>query len=109
MAYTITKSDGTILLTLGDTKIDQLTTSLTLIGKNYAGYGTFLNENFVKLLENFASTTAPLHPKTGPAGPTDAGHVVNYPHSIWSRLPSIPGRVAALSNRSPLRESIPAG
>jgi len=34
-------------------------TSLTLIGKNYAGYGEPQNENFLHLLENFASPVAP--------------------------------------------------
>ena len=34
MAYTIYNTDGSILLTLGDGKIDQKYTSLTLIGKN---------------------------------------------------------------------------
>ena len=55
MAYTVNKTDGTI-----DT-----TTDLTLIGKNYAGYGEFFNENLVKLLENFANTSAPASPIAG--------------------------------------------
>ena len=39
--------------------------SLTLVGKNYAGYGEFLDENFVRLLESGANTTAPGDPLTG--------------------------------------------
>jgi hypothetical protein len=58
MAYTITKSDGTALTTIADGTIDA-TTSLGLPGPNYVGYGQFLNENLVYLLENFASNTAP--------------------------------------------------
>ena len=54
MAYTIKKSDGTILLTLGDTKVDQLTSSLALIGKNVDSYGQYYNNNLIGLLENFA-------------------------------------------------------
>jgi hypothetical protein len=38
---------------------------MTLIGKNYAGYGDFLDENFVHLLENSANNTAPGAPLTG--------------------------------------------
>jgi hypothetical protein len=38
---------------------------MTLIGKNYAGYGDFLDENFIHLLENGANTTAPGAPLTG--------------------------------------------
>ncbi len=57
MAYTINKTDGTILATIADGTVDT-TTNLSLFGKNYAGYGELLNENQVKLLENFANTTA---------------------------------------------------
>lgn len=65
MSYTITKSDGSTLATVADGSINATTTSLVLIGKNYAGYGVFLNENYVKLLENFAYSTAPNVPMTG--------------------------------------------
>lgn len=64
MAYTINKTSGAVLTTVSDGTIDN-STSLTLVGKNYAGYGEFLNENFVKLLENFSNTTAPVGPQTG--------------------------------------------
>jgi hypothetical protein len=65
MSYTIYNTDGTILLTLGDGKIDQLTTSLTLIGKNVNSYGEYFNNNLIKLLENFASEQEPVSPVTG--------------------------------------------
>jgi hypothetical protein len=65
MSYNIIKSDGTPLATVADGQTNSTASSLTLIGKNYAGYGTFLNENFVKLLENFAGTSAPLYPLVG--------------------------------------------
>ena len=64
MAYTVNKTDGTILSTVADGTIDT-TTDLTLIGKNYAGYGELFNENLVKLLENFANTSAPSSPVAG--------------------------------------------
>ena len=57
MAYTINKTDGTVLTTVSDGTLDT-TTNLSLFGKNYAGYGEALNENQVKLLENFANTTS---------------------------------------------------
>ena len=65
MSYNLTRTDGTPLLTLADGQTNTTSTSLTLIGKNYAGYGTFLNENFVKLLEHFSSVTAPDNPSVG--------------------------------------------
>ncbi len=59
MAYTINKTDGPKLVTLRDGTVDVATTDLALFGKGYAGFGERLNENFVKMLENFANTTAP--------------------------------------------------
>ena len=64
MAYTVNKTNGSVLATVADGTIDT-TTDLVLVGKNYAGYGEFLNENTVKLLENFANTTAPSSPLAG--------------------------------------------
>jgi hypothetical protein len=65
MAYQINKTDGTILATVADGQVDQLSTDLTLIGKNYSGFGEVLNENFIKLLENFAETIEPENPIKG--------------------------------------------
>ena len=65
MSYNIVNADGTPLATVADGQINTTTTSLTLIGKNYAGYGTFLNENFLYLLQNFSSATAPQYPTVG--------------------------------------------
>ena len=48
MAYTLSLSNGTSLLGtsgLPDGTIDTTSTSLALVGKNYPGYGVFLNEN----------------------------------------------------------------
>ncbi len=59
MAYKINNTFGTLLVTLADGTIDVTTTDLTLIGKGYAGFGEKLNENLVKLLENFNNTSAP--------------------------------------------------
>ena len=64
MAYTINKTSGAVLTTVADGTLDT-TTDITLIGKNYPGYGETLNENFVRLLENFANTSAPTSPVAG--------------------------------------------
>jgi hypothetical protein len=64
MAYIINKTDGTSIATITDGTIDN-TTSLTLFGKSYSGFGELLNENLVKLLENSAGTSAPTAPLTG--------------------------------------------
>ena len=67
MAYTILNTDGTTLLLLSDNTVDQSTTSLSLVGKNVAGYGQFLNNNLISLLENFANSAnnPPRSPVTG--------------------------------------------
>lgn len=67
MAYNINLSNGTALITggLADGTIDTTNSSLTLVGKNYPGYGVFLNQNFVQLMENFAKGSAPTAPLPG--------------------------------------------
>ena len=65
MSYQLNKTDGTLLLDLIDGQIDTTSTNLTLVGRNYSGYGEYFNENFIKLLENFNSTAAPSNPLTG--------------------------------------------
>jgi hypothetical protein len=67
MAYKILRPDGTTLITLADNVVDQSATSLALVGKNWSGYGEFMNNNFVRLLSNSASTGSkpPRSPITG--------------------------------------------
>jgi hypothetical protein len=65
MAYQINKTDGTIVATVADGQIDDRSTDITLIGKNYSGFGEIFNENLVKILENFAESTQPDHPLRG--------------------------------------------
>ena len=64
MPYTLLKTNGLTLTVVEDGTVDT-TTDLTFIGKNYTGYGDPVNENFVKLLENFANPTAPRKPLLG--------------------------------------------
>ncbi|MDC0863048.1 hypothetical protein OAP74_01080 [bacterium] len=64
MSYTINLTDGTIFAVVADGTINT-DSSQVLVGKNYAGYGEFLDENFIRLLENAANTSAPGAPLTG--------------------------------------------
>ncbi len=64
MAYTINLTDGTVFATVNDGTVNTAS-SMTLVGKNYAGYGEFLDENFIHLLENGSNTSAPVAPLTG--------------------------------------------
>jgi len=65
MSYQINKTNGELLVELVDGQIDTTSTDITLVGRNYKGFGEVLNENFIKLLENFAKTSAPGSPLVG--------------------------------------------
>jgi hypothetical protein len=65
MTYPINKTDGTALITptmpagiLQDGTLDT-STGVTLIGRNFPSYGEIQNENFIKLLQNFANAQPP--------------------------------------------------
>lgn len=64
MAYNITKTDNTTLITVNDTELNN-DFGVTLVGRNYSGYGVYLNDNFVRLMENFANSSPPLRPLAG--------------------------------------------
>ena len=65
MAYQINKTNGDLLVNLVDGQVNTQTTDISLIGRNYSGFGESINENFVKMLENFTNTQAPATPLTG--------------------------------------------
>ena len=65
MSYKINKTNGDLLIELTDGVIDTVSTDITLVGRNYKGFGEAFNENFVKLIENFAATSAPGNPLEG--------------------------------------------
>ena len=64
MSYTITLTDGSTFATIADGTINT-SSSMTLVGKNYAGYGQFINDDIIRLLQNGANTTAPGAPLQG--------------------------------------------
>lgn len=86
MAYTINLTDGSIFATIADGTINT-SSSMTLVGKNYAGYGEFLDENFIHLLENSSNTTAPSAPLTGQIWWDSGNGILNvYSGSAWKRI-----------------------
>ena len=66
MPYTINFTDvtnkGSIVVEDNDINVS---TSLSLVGRNTTSYGVEFNQNFLKLLENFANTSAPTNPVEG--------------------------------------------
>ena len=61
MAYTINLTNGTVFAVISDGTTNT-NSSVTLIGKNYAGYGEFLDDNFIQMLENFSSASSAGNP-----------------------------------------------
>jgi len=91
MTYTVTTTAGATVATIADGTVNSTATSLTLIGKNYAGYGIFLNENYVQLLENFSNSTPPTAPLTGQLwydSTNDILKVFNGATNIWKPISS---------------------
>ena len=84
MSYQLNKTDGTLLIDLIDGQIDTDSTNLTLVGRNYTGYGEAFNENFIKLLENFANSAAPSNPLTGQTWWDNADQRLKvYDGAVW--------------------------
>lgn len=65
MPYTINRTNGLKITVVADGTINTTSLDLTLVGKNYTGYGEAFNENFVKLLENFSNNKQPTKPLSG--------------------------------------------
>lgn len=65
MPYSINRTDGTLLSTIQDYTRDSESTSLSLLGRGAVDYGESVAENFVHMLEHFASPTPPANPLQG--------------------------------------------
>jgi len=86
MTYKINKTDGSLLTEIVDSTIDQTASDLTLIGKNVTGFGEYINENFIKLLENFANTSEPNSPIIGQLWfDTSQNRLKVYDGSSWKQ------------------------
>jgi len=87
MAYTLNKTNGDVLVTLADGVADSTTTNLTLIGKNTTGYGEAINENFIKVLENFSKSSAPSTPLEGQLWWDSFSKQLNvYQGTVWKPM-----------------------
>lgn len=99
MAYKINNTFGTLLVTLADGTIDTAKTDLTLIGKGYAGFGEKLNENLVKLLENFTNTSAPTNKIKGQLWYDQTNNQINvYTGSKWKPVGSTTNSATSPTN-----------
>jgi hypothetical protein len=85
MAYTINLTDGNVFAVVADGTINT-SSSMVLVGKNYAGYGEFLNENVIHLLENGANNTPPSAPLIGQLWFDKAANVLKVYDGIFKRI-----------------------
>jgi len=65
MAYRLNKTNGDLVVELADGIVDTTSLDISLIGRNYKGYGEVFNENFIRLVENFANSLQPNNPIAG--------------------------------------------
>lgn len=65
MSYIINRFNGSLLAVVPDGTVNTTATDLNLVGRALTDYGTYENENYVYLLENFSNPTAPLLPLSG--------------------------------------------
>jgi hypothetical protein len=101
MSYTITLTNGNILATIPNGTINSTACSQTLVGKNYAGYGQFLDDNFVHLLENAANSTAPTNPLVGQLWFNTTTSVLQVRNSVgWKSLGGSQATSVAPTNNS---------
>ena len=98
MAYTISLTDGALFATIADGTINT-SSSMTLVGKNYAGYGEFLDTNFIHLLENSSNTIAPGAPLEGQLW-WDSGNSLMkvYTGISWKTISSATSSASAPAN-----------
>lgn len=90
MSYIINNSRGQVIAVVPDGTINTTATSLALVGRGVNGYGESENENYVFLLENFASPTAPQNAVTGQIWFNSSTNEISvYSNAnIWQAVPT---------------------
>jgi hypothetical protein len=89
MSYTINLTNGSVLTTIPDGTLNTTACSMSLPGKNYAGYGIYLDDNFVHLLENSSNNTAPGTPLVGQLWWDSANKIMNvWNGTVWKTISS---------------------
>lgn len=110
MTYQVKNTAQTVTYTVNDNTENTTSTSLTFIGKNFAGYGLALNENFLYLLENFSNTAGnyPPNPVQGQLWWDSTYKYLNvYDGSTWK---TVYGALSSLTvNGSVSLSSLSAG
>jgi hypothetical protein len=103
MSYNINKTDGNVVAVITDGQTNSTSTSLTLVGQSYIGYGEILQENLVAIMENFAKANAPAHPITGQLWFDSHNNILNVytSGSTWKKI-----SYSTVSNDPPANPSV---
>jgi hypothetical protein len=107
MSYIINNSRGQVLAVVADGTVNTTATDLSLVGRALTDYGTFENENYVFLLENFANSTAPLQPILGQLWYNSATDVISTYGSGNAWIPLASQEYVQLQKVSPAFTGIP--
>ena len=92
MAYQIYKTNGDLFTTVLDNQIKSDVAPISLVGKNATNYGTALNTDLVRMLENFTNSTSPTNPLKGQLWfdtSTGAGVLNVYNGTGWKSISSV--------------------
>ena len=96
MSYIINLTNGSVLTTIADGTLNTTACSMALPGKNYAGYGIYLDENFVHLLENSSSSTAPSTPLIGQLWWNSTANLMSvWNGTVWKTISSATSSASA--------------
>ena len=107
MSYIINNSRGQVIAVVADGTVNTTATDLSLVGRALTDYGTFENENYVFLLENFANSTAPLQPILGQLWYNSATDVIFAYGSGNAWIPTASQEYVQLQKVSPAFTGIP--
>ena len=86
-----TPPNGKPAIALPPLTVDSTSTSLTLTGKGTPNYGEIQQENFIRLLENFSSSTPPPKPTSGQCwfNTIDDSLYVYDTDGVWKRIAGV--------------------
>lgn len=107
MSYIINNSRGQIVAVVADGTVNTSATDLTLVGRGLTDYGTFENENYVYLLENFANSSAPLQPVLGQLWYNSSSDAISAYSSTNTWVPLASQAYVQLQKVSPAFSGIP--
>lgn len=90
-AQTGNPPNGKPAIALPPLTVDSTSTSLTLTGKGTPNYGEIQQENFIRLLENFSSSTPPANPTSGQCwfNTVDNSLYVYDMDGVWKRIAGV--------------------